>query len=123
MKSALRQTAKIGIMIEVPAISQLPLWQNEIDFISIGRNDPSQYLLALTEQSPRCQPLRPGTPAIPHEIHRICAMAKKLNLPVSLCGEMANDPVSVLILIGFWNSTFESETSHIPEIKALIRAD
>lgn len=115
---------KIGIMIEVPAaISQLPLWQNEIDFISIGSNDLSQYLLALDRNNRRvANRYDPVHPAILHEIHRICTMAKKLNLPVSLCGEMANDPVSVLILIGFGIRRLSLNSSHIPEIKALIRA-
>ncbi len=118
------QRPKIGIMIEVPAaISQLPLWSNDIDFVSIGSNDLSQYLLALDRNNRRvANRYDPVHPAILQEIHRICDSAKSLNMPLSLCGEMANDPVSVFILLGFGVRQLSLNSSHIPEIKALIRS-
>ena len=112
----------LGVMIEVPAaISQIPFWVEKIDFLSIGSNDLSQYLLALDRDNPRVAARYDHVhPAVLLEIKRILKLANKHNIPVSLCGEMASDPVAVILLMGLGLRTLS--TSRIPMIKWLIRS-
>ncbi|MFA7552928.1 MAG: phosphoenolpyruvate--protein phosphotransferase [Spongiibacteraceae bacterium] len=115
---------KIGVMIEVPAaISLLPFWAKKIDFISIGSNDLSQYLLALDRNNTRVAARYDQIhPAVLHEIYRVVKLAKKFKLPLSLCGEMASDPVAVFLLLGMGIRTLSMSATKLPRIKWLIRS-
>ncbi|UVW35894.1 phosphoenolpyruvate--protein phosphotransferase [SAR92 clade bacterium H455] len=115
---------RLGVMVEVPSsISLLPLWRNKLDFISIGSNDLSQYLLAIDRNNPLVGRLYdPLHPAIIHEILRIVRCAQDCQLPVSLCGEMASDPIAVLLLIGMGIRQLSMSSSKLPLIKWLLRA-
>jgi phosphoenolpyruvate-protein phosphotransferase len=114
----------LGIMVEVPSsISLLPLWRDKLDFISIGSNDLSQYLLALDRNSPLVGKLYdPLHPAVIHELLRIVRSARNCEIPVSLCGELASDPVAVLLLLGMGIRQFSMSSSKLPLIKWLVRA-
>ncbi|QIB64430.1 putative PEP-binding protein [Kineobactrum salinum] len=115
---------RIGIMVEVPAaISLLPAWAGKLDFISIGSNDLSQYLLALDRNNPRVAGAYDHIhPAVLHEIARIAATAKRMQLPLSLCGEMASDPAAVVFLLGTGVRTLSMSASKLPRIKWLLRS-
>ena len=115
---------KTGIMVEVPAaISQLPLWKDRIDFISIGSNDLSQYLLAVDRNNGRVACHHDSVhPAVLHELHRIVTFARSCELPVSLCGEMAADPVAVVLLLGMGVRKLSLSSAVLPRTKWLIRA-
>ena len=114
----------LGVMIEVPAaISQIPFWADKIDFISIGSNDLSQYLLALDRNNPRVAARYDHVhPAVLLEIQRILQTTAEYGIPVSLCGEMASDPVAVALLIGLGLRTLSMSATKIPRIKWLIRS-
>jgi phosphotransferase system enzyme I (PtsI)/phosphotransferase system enzyme I (PtsP) len=114
----------LGVMIEVPAaISQIPFWADKIDFISIGSNDLSQYLLALDRNNPRVAARYDHVhPAVLIEIRRILQTAAEYKIPVSLCGEMASDPVAVVLLMGLGLRTLSMSATKIPRIKWLIRS-
>ncbi len=114
---------KVGCMIEVPAvISQIPIWAQELDFISIGSNDLCQYLLSVDRNNPRVASLFDSThPAILHEIKRIVQFAEKASLDICLCGEMASDPRTVVILIGMGIKKLSLGAAQLPRIKKLIR--
>jgi phosphoenolpyruvate-protein phosphotransferase len=114
----------LGVMVEVPAaISQIPFWKDKIDFISIGSNDLSQYLLALDRNNPRVAARYDHVhPAVLLEIRRILQLAKEHRIPVSLCGEMASDPVAVVLLLGLGLRTLSMSATKIPRIKWLIRS-
>ncbi len=114
----------LGVMVEVPAaISQIPFWAEKIDFISIGSNDLSQYLLALDRNNPRVAARYDHVhPAVLLEIQRILQMARLHRIPVSLCGEMASDPVAVVLLMGLGLRTLSMSATKIPRIKWLIRS-
>ncbi|MES2604720.1 MAG: phosphoenolpyruvate--protein phosphotransferase [Pseudomonadota bacterium] len=114
---------KVGVMIEVPAaISQLPFWSNRIDFVSIGSNDLSQYLLALDRNNARVANRYDHIhPAVIHELHRVVGIAREYNLPLSLCGEMASDPLAVIVLLGMGITTLSMSATKLPRIKHLIR--
>jgi phosphotransferase system enzyme I (PtsI)/phosphotransferase system enzyme I (PtsP) len=115
---------KMGVMIEVPAaISMLPFWQDKIDFISIGSNDLSQYLLAMDRNNARVSKRYDHVhPAVIHEIFRIVQSASTLGLPVSVCGEMAADPVAVILLIGMGVRSLSLSSAKLPKIKWMIRS-
>ena len=113
----------LGVMVEVPGIiSMLPLWKSRIDFISIGSNDLSQYLLAIDRNNPQValyyDPLHPG---VLHELSRIVKTAAQCGLPLSVCGEMASDSVAALFLLGMGIRRISISAAHIPTIKWLIQ--
>lgn len=114
---------RLGIMVEVPSsISLLPFWRDKLDFISIGSNDLSQYLLALDRNSPLVGKLYdPLHPAVIHEIQRIVHIARECQLPVGLCGEMASDPIAVLLLLAMGIRQLSMSAAKLPLIKYLVR--
>lgn len=114
---------KLGVMIEIPAaISQIKFWANDIDFISVGTNDLCQYLMAVdrnnTKVSKRIDHVHP---ALINEMHRIMGEANRHQLPVCVCGEMASEPVAVLLLIGLGVRRLSVSSARIPKLKAMIR--
>tara|TARA_R110002073_G_scaffold53838_1_gene138641 strand:+ start:99060 stop:101003 length:1944 start_codon:yes stop_codon:yes gene_type:complete len=113
---------KLGVMIEVPAaISQIKFWFDDIDFISIGSNDLSQYLLAIDRNNSRVADRFDFVhPAVVFEIYRIVKEARKYNLPVCVCGEMSSDPVSAILLIAMGIKKLSMNSSKIPLVKAMI---
>lgn len=114
---------RVGVMVEVPAaISQLPFWSNRIDFVSIGSNDLTQYLLALDRNNSRVASRYDHLhPAVIHEINRVVGIASERNLTLSLCGEMASDPLAVILLLGMGITTLSMSATKLPRIKHLIR--
>ncbi|MBA4502053.1 phosphoenolpyruvate--protein phosphotransferase [Marinobacterium marinum] len=114
----------IGMMIEVPsAMLLLPRLTPYIDFVSIGSNDLTQYLLAVDRNNPRVSGLfdhlHPAVLVALEQIHRQC---EALGLPVSLCGEMASDPAAVLLLVAMGYRCLSLSAYNIPRIKLLIRS-
>ncbi len=114
---------RLGIMIEVPAaISQLSKWCPHLDFVSVGSNDLSQYLLALDRNNPRVAARYDHVhPAVLTEVKRIVDAARSCALPLSICGEMAADPVSVLLLLGMGVDRLSMSSARLPRVKLLIR--
>jgi phosphotransferase system, enzyme I, PtsP len=115
---------KLGVMLEIPAvISLMPFWRDKLDFVSVGTNDLSQYLLALDRNNPQVAKLYDSLhPSVLHELHRAVRIAKEMKLPLSVCGEMASDPVAVLLLLGMGVRRLSISSSKIPLIKHLVRS-
>jgi len=115
---------RVGVMVEVPAaISQLHFWSKRIDFVSIGSNDLSQYLLALDRNNSRVASRYDHMhPAVLHELQRVVKIAEEHDLPLSLCGEMATDPLAVILLVGMGITTLSISATKLPRIKYLIRS-
>lgn len=114
---------KLGIMIEVPsAMLLLDKIAPYIDFVSIGSNDLTQYLLAVDRNNPKVSSLFDNlNPAVLVALQMIKSKCTELNLSVSLCGEMAADPASVLLLIAMGFDRLSLSAHKIPKIKWLIR--
>ncbi|WP_250655737.1 phosphoenolpyruvate--protein phosphotransferase [Alkalimarinus coralli] len=112
-----------GIMIEVPsAMMILEQLAKRVDFISIGSNDLTQYLLAVDRNNPKVSSLYNYlNPAVVHSIHRIVRIAHRHRLKVSVCGEMAADPAAVLLLLGMGIDTLSMSAFNLPKIKWVIR--
>ncbi|MEE4254938.1 MAG: phosphoenolpyruvate--protein phosphotransferase [Desulfuromusa sp.] len=117
------QRPPVGIMVEVPAaVNLLTFFASRINFVSIGSNDLTQYLLALDRNNSRVSHLFDNLhPAVLQEIYRIVELCRSIKLPVSLCGEMASDPFAVILLLGMRIETLSMSAYNLPKIKWLIR--
>ncbi len=113
---------KLGIMVEVPAaIPLLHFFAPHIDFISIGSNDLSQYLLALDRNNPRVSSRFDHLhPAVIHSLVVLMDKARQLKLNVCLCGEMASDPLAVMLLLGLGLQELSMSSFNLPKIRYLI---
>ncbi len=113
----------LGVMIEVPsAVYLAPQLVLESDFMSIGTNDLIQYILAVDRNNRKVAPLyQPLHPAVLGAIAHCVRAAKDAGKPISMCGEMAADPMSTLVLLGLGLDELSMEPFFIPVIKQLIR--
>ncbi len=114
----------VGVMIEVPAAVRLvPQLANEVDFFALGTNDLIQYLLAADRNNPLVSKYYdPLHPAVLHVIHEVTSTALSRGKGVSLCGEMATDPMTLLLLLGMGLREFSMPAPFIPRIKAFLKS-
>ena len=120
----LKKDIALGIMVEVPAAVQtIEFLIHEVDYVSIGTNDLIQYTLAADRNNPRVkQYYDPHHPAVLHSIKKVVDAATNAGKKVSICGEMAADPLTALLLIGIGICEFSLSAPSIPIIKQVIRA-
>jgi phosphotransferase system enzyme I (PtsI) len=114
----------LGIMIEVPAAAALAdLMLKEVDFVSIGTNDLIQYFLAVDRSNEFVSYLfKPFHPAVLRLIRSVIQAAGKAEKDVIVCGEMAADTLSAIVLLGFGLRTFSMNPIFIPRIKKALRS-
>lgn len=114
----------IGAMIEIPsAVYQAEAIAKRVDFLSIGSNDLTQYMLAVDRNNPRVAALYDAMhPAVLQAIYQVVRAAKKHNTPVSVCGELAGDPMAVLLLLAMGISSLSMSASSIIWAKWVIRS-
>ncbi|MGL4957964.1 MAG: phosphoenolpyruvate--protein phosphotransferase [Plesiomonas sp.] len=115
---------KVGIMVEVPSmLYQLQFLPGKIDFISVGSNDLTQYLLAVDRNNARVADIFDSLhPAVLRALKQISTEGQQFNLPVSLCGELAGDPVGALLLVGMGYRHLSMNGRNVARIKYLLRA-
>jgi phosphotransferase system enzyme I (PtsI) len=113
----------IGIMIEVPSAAlTADLLAAEADFFSIGTNDLIQYCLAVDRNDDRVSRLyEPLHPAILRTIRFVARAGRRHRIPVSVCGEMAADPVLLTLLLGLGLTEFSMAAAAIPVAKQVLR--
>ncbi|MFT5441669.1 MAG: phosphotransferase system enzyme I (PtsP) [Myxococcota bacterium] len=114
----------VGIMIEVPSAALLaPILAKECDFFSIGTNDLTQYTLAADRGNERVahlyNPLDPGVLSL---IDMSVRAATHAGIPVSVCGEVATNPLAVPILIGLGIDELSGAPGAVPIVKEIVRA-
>ena len=93
---------------------------NIVDFVSIGSNDLVQYLMAADRDNPKvnhlCQPLSPPVLRVLQHVIQTC---NRLDVPVTLCGEMAGQPQAFLLLLGMGLQQFSMSPAFVTGMKKL----
>ena len=114
---------KIGVMIEVPAAAYLAREiAKRVDFISVGSNDLTQYLLAVDRNNARVAGLYDALhPAMLRVLLKVVEGGHAAGVEVSICGEMASDPLAVILLIAMGFDTLSMNSSSLPRVKWVIR--
>lgn len=114
---------KTGIMIEVPsAVYQIASLASKVDFISIGSNDLTQYLLAVDRNNSFVASMFDSLhPAVITAIRHVIDAVHLQNKKVSLCGEMASDPAAVIVLLGLGIDSLSMNAHSLPRVKWIIR--
>jgi phosphotransferase system enzyme I (PtsI) len=115
---------KIGVMIEIPSAAVMAEEiSREADFVSIGTNDLIQYLLAVDRTNSVVAGLyQEFHPAVLRSIKHIIDASHKSEAWVGMCGEMAGDPLAVILLVGLGLDEFSVVPAILPEIKKIIRS-
>ncbi len=120
---AVRADVPLGAMVEVPSVAVMAReLAREVDFISIGTNDLIQYSLAVDRSNDLVADLyRPTSPAVLRLVANVIAAGKAEGIAVSMCGEMAADPLMVPVLVGLGLEKFSMYPQAIPVVRALVR--
>jgi len=113
----------VGVMIEVPsAVYQVRELARRVNFISVGTNDLTQYLLAVDRNNARVADLYDSLhPAVLRAMKQIVEGAKDEKTPVGVCGEMAGDPAAVILLLGMGVDNLSMSAANLPRVKWVIR--
>ncbi len=113
----------IGAMIEVPgAVYQTRELARRVDFLSVGTNDLTQYLLAVDRNNPRVAELyHTYHPALLKALAMIIDGARAENCQVSVCGELAGDPLGAVLLVGLGYDILSMSSANLLRVKAMLR--
>lgn len=115
---------RVGVMVEVPsAVYQVRELARRVDFLSVGTNDLTQYLLAVDRNNARVANLYKGLhPAVLRALCQIINDAHAEQTPVSVCGELAGDPAAAILLLGMGVDSLSMSVSNLPRVKWVIRS-
>lgn len=125
-KIAFDENIQVGGMIEIPAAAlAIGMFMRRLDFLSIGTNDLIQYTLAIDRSDEQVASLYdPLHPAVLMLLAHTISSAEKANVPVSVCGEMAGDPLLTRLFLGMGLRIFSMHPSQILKVKnRVLKAD
>lgn len=114
----------VGVMIEVPAaVYQAREFAARVDFISVGSNDLTQYLLAVDRNNPRVADLYHSLhPAVLRALKSIVEQAHAEGTPVSICGELAGDPEAAMLLMAMGFDVLSMSATSLLKVKSVLRS-
>ena len=115
---------KVGIMVETPSIvTQIADLKGQIDFLSVGTNDLSQYLFAADRMNPALGLLlNPWQPALIRTLARIASEAEAAGISSGVCGESASDPAFAVVLAGLGFKSVSASASQVGAVRAALAA-
>jgi phosphotransferase system enzyme I (PtsP) len=118
------QMPPVGVMVEVPAaVYQAEALARRVDFLSVGTNDLTQYLLAVDRNNPHVARLYEELhPAVLRALLQVVAGARAYGREVGICGEMAGDPLAVALLMGMGVHSLSMGASSLLRVKWVIRS-
>jgi phosphotransferase system enzyme I (PtsI) len=118
------ESCELGVMVEVPSVAlQADAFAEEVDFFSLGTNDLTQYTLAVDRGTPKVAGLYDSFhPAVLRLIAMTVDSGRRHGVPVSICGELAGDPLAAPLLVGLGLENMSLSPGLIPEVKEVIRA-
>jgi phosphotransferase system enzyme I (PtsP) len=114
----------VGVMIEVPAaVYQAELLARRVAFLSVGTNDLAQYLLAVDRNNGNVADLYDDLhPAVLQALMQLLAAVRPCGREVSVCGEMAGNPLAAVLLLGMGVSALSMSAGSLLRVKAVIRS-
>jgi phosphoenolpyruvate-protein phosphotransferase (PTS system enzyme I) len=113
----------VGVMIETPAaVLMADRLAKVCAFFSVGTNDLTQYTMAVDRGNARlASRFNPHDPSIVRQLHRVLEVGNAAGLPVSVCGEMASEPLSAVLLLGLGYERLSVSPPALPLVKWVIR--
>ncbi len=115
---------KVGVMIEVPcAVYQVKELAERVDFLSVGSNDLTQYLLAVDRNNPRVAGLYHSFhPSVLQALKKIADDAHCVGCQVSICGELAGDLAGAVLLMAMGYDALSMNAASLPRVKSVVRS-
>lgn len=113
----------VGVMVETPAAVLMADRLAEVSaFFSVGTNDLTQYTMAVDRGNARlANRFNPHDPSIVRQLHHVLEVGKAAGLSVSVCGEMASEPLSAVLLLGLGYDCLSVSPPALPLVKWVIR--
>ena len=113
----------VGVMIETPAAALTADRLAEVSaFFSIGTNDLTQYTLAVDRGNARlADRFTPHHPSIVRQLHQVLEVGRAAGIPVSVCGEMASESLSAVLLLGLGYTQLSVSPPALPLVKWVVR--
>jgi phosphotransferase system enzyme I (PtsP) len=113
----------VGVMVEVPAaVYQARLLASRVDFLSVGSNDLTQYLLAVDRNNARVAGIYHAFhPAVLQALQIVAESARLEGKQVSICGELAGDPGAAVLLLAMGYDVLSMNATNLPKVKMAIR--
>ncbi len=114
---------KMGVMVEVPAaVYQARELARRVDFLSVGSNDLTQYLLAVDRNNARVADLYQAYhPAVLQALKKVADDGHLEGRPVGICGELAGDPAAAILLTAMGYDVLSMNATSLPKVKSVIR--
>ena len=115
---------QIGVMIEVPsAVYMIEELARRVDFVSVGTNDLTQYLLAVDRNNSRVGELYDDLhPAVLRALDQVVRGARVFNRPVGVCGELAGNPLATVLLMGLGVDSLSMSIGSLMKVKWVVRS-
>lgn len=115
---------EVGVMIEVPsAVVIADILARQVDFFDIGTNDLVQYALAIDRGNRQVAYLYHALhPAVIRMLKHVVEVGEQYNVKVSMCGEMASDPINLPVILGLGMNELSMNPQSIPAVKNAVRA-
>ncbi|MFT5710713.1 MAG: phosphotransferase system enzyme I (PtsP) [Halioglobus sp.] len=114
----------VGVMVEVPAaVYQAGVLARRVDFLSVGSNDLTQYLLAVDRNNARVADLYHAFhPAVLQALKSVADAAIAEATPVTICGELAGDPLAAVLLFAMGFDGLSMNATSLPKVKQAVRS-